>query len=221
VDFLLKKKFENIIIIDNLSTYPPLLEYYKSLQGVAIEYMDKNYGHMVFFEKEELLHKYGKGFFVVTDADIMPNDKLPDNFLKQMLLILLKEFSSVNKVGFALDIENIPDYYIKKDNVIKWETKFWQRKYLNSSTEAYISSIDTTFALYMPNFFQKYREVDFFSGIRLAGNYLAKHGGWYIDYDNLSEEQKYYQKTATNSSSWNLDDNFNFNKNIKTHYNTN
>lgn len=51
VNFAISRGFKKIIIIDNVSTYPPLLEYYKEIRSkVTIERMDKNYGHMVFFE---------------------------------------------------------------------------------------------------------------------------------------------------------------------------
>lgn len=49
VDFLLIRNFKNIIIIDNKSDYPPLLDYYREINNkVTIELMDNNYGHKVF-----------------------------------------------------------------------------------------------------------------------------------------------------------------------------
>lgn len=219
VDFLILRKFKNIIIIDNASTYPPLLEYYKDLpKNVNVELLDQNYGHMVFNKNKMLQVKYGQGFYVLTDADIVPNNSLPENFLKRLLLILLKEFSSVNKVGFALDIENIPDYYIKKSNVIKFEKQFWTNRY-DCNLEAYRNYIDTTFAVYKPLFFQEFKKREFCDGIRIAGNYTAFHGGWDIDYQNMTDEQKYYQKTAGRSSSWKLNEDGEFNEFVKEEYN--
>lgn len=201
INFLQQRKFENIIIIDNNSTYPKLLEYYKSLKNIKIEIMDKNYGHMVFFKNKKLQEKYGKGFYVLTDADIVPNENLPENFLKIMLKILIKEFNNINKVGFSLDIENIPDYYILKDNVIRWEKKFWEKKYKEKPL-SYRAYIDTTFAIYKPNYPAEFNNQEFLKGIRIAGDFTALHGGWYVDMNNLTEEQKYYQETSSNSSSW-------------------
>lgn len=40
----------------------------------------------------------------------------------------------------------------------------------------------------------------------MAGCFLAKHGGWYVDPNNLSNEEKYYIETATKSSSWEIDE---------------
>lgn len=201
VNFLLKRKFENIIIIDNLSTYPPLLQYYQTLKGVTVEYMDKNYGHMVFFENDDLQKKYGKGFYVVTDADIVPNENLPLDFMNSLLKILIKEFTTITKVGFALKTDDIPPTYTFRDQVINWERKFWISKY-NHSLESYYAKLDTTFALYKPYYPQWLNAVEFLSGIRIAGDFTASHGGWYSDPLNLTDEQKFYQQTSTSASSW-------------------
>jgi nucleoside-diphosphate-sugar epimerase len=51
----------------------------------------------------------------------------------------------------------------------------------------YISEIDTTFALYRPeNLFNK--RSNFFKAIRTKVPYIARHGGWYIDSQNLNAE---------------------------------
>jgi len=202
VNFLLERNIQNIVIIDNNSTYEPLLQYYQQLPpSIIVERMNENYGHMVFFEKEELLHKYGKGFFVVTDADIIPNDKLPQNFMKVLLDILRNEVANVNKVGFALKIDDIPDHYFFKKKVIKWEEQFWNNKF-NHRYESYYAKIDTTFALYKPGYPKLFNHIHFLEGIRVAGNFTAKHGGWYLNEEKLTDEQIFYRKTATDSSSW-------------------
>lgn len=201
VDFFLKRKFENIIIIDNLSTYPPLLEYYKTLKGVNVEYMDDNYGHMVFFENKELQEKYGQGFYVLTDADIVPNENLPEDFMKRMVEVIIAEFNHITKVGFALMTEDIPNTYPFKMQVINWEKKFWEISY-PKSTESYCAKIDTTFAIYKPRYPEMFNDIEFLKGIRIAGDFTARHGGWYLDPLNLTDEQKYYQKTSSSASSW-------------------
>ena len=201
VNFLVKRKFENIIIIDNLSTYPPLLEYYKTLKGVKVEYMDDNYGHKIFFENKELQEKYAKGFYVVTDADIVPNEDLPVDFMNTLLKILVKEFYKVTKAGFALKTDDIPLTYTFRDQVLDWESKFWVSKY-HHSLECYYAKLDTTFALYKPKYPRWLNGIDFLRGIRIAGDFTATHGGWYIDPNNLTEEQKFYQQTSSSASSW-------------------
>jgi len=204
----LNRGFKNVIILDNASTYQPLLEYYQTIKhSVEIVYLNKNWGHMVFFENKEIYNKYSKGFFVISDSDIIPNDNLPDNFLSMMIDVLLDKYDSITKVGWALDIKSIPDTYSNKEKVINWEKRFWKTKIdISIREEAYLAEIDTTFALYKPNYnLQDYSPWDFFKAIRIGGNYTAKHGGWYINSSNLSEEQKFYFENANSSSSWRLD----------------
>lgn len=201
VNFAIERGFENIIIIDNLSTYPPLLDYYKTIEKkVTIERMDKNYGYLVFFSNQWLIEKYGNNFFILTDADIEPNPNLPKNFMRRMIWILIKYSQNILKVGFALRIDDIPDTFAQRERAILWEKKFWENKI---EDDLYLSPIDTTFALYKPNtkgFLTQFS--NFYLAIRIAGNYTAKHGGWYMDYNNMTEEEQFYVNSVNKSSSW-------------------
>ncbi|WP_088162999.1 glycosyltransferase family A protein [Sphingobacterium sp. G1-14] len=206
VSFLLKRGFKNIIIIDNKSTYAPLLEYYNEIRGtVTVEMMSDNLGHMVFFENKQLQEKYGQGYYCITDADIRPNDNLPDNFLDTLIRTLDRYQFSVLKTGFALDLESIPEYYPFREKVIKWEQQFWEHQL---DTNIYKAGIDTTFALYKPkypiNF--KVKPIRFYEGIRIAGDFTSKHMGWYLNPKNLTEEQLFYMRTSSSSSSWKFDE---------------
>lgn len=207
IDFLIDRGFENIVIIDNHSTYSPLLEYYKKIDSkVTIEYMNVNLGHMVFFESEYLQRKYAKGYYVVTDADIIPNEKLPINFMSIMINYLDKYYRAINKVGFALKIDDIPNHFPLKEKVLNWERRHWK---LELSKDVYKAETDTTFALYKPMYPRLFGNIIFLKGIRLAGVFTCRHGGWYKNPHNLSDEDKFYQQTASSSSSWNFDENNN------------
>ncbi len=204
ISFLQSRNFSNIIIIDNKSDYLPLKEYYKSIENeVTIEYMEENFGHLVFFKNKILQKKYGKGYYVITDPDIVPNEKLPENFMQEMIFTLDKNFNKITKVGFALDIETIPDYFPLKDKVLRWENNFWQRKFEKNK---FFAEIDTTFALYKPFYPNLFNNLDYFDGIRIAGDFTSKHGGWYIDPKKYSEENLHYIKSVNQSSSWKLNE---------------
>ena len=202
---LLSLGYQNIIVIDNKSTYPPLLEYYRSMKDkIKVEYMEENFGHEVFFKSPRLQEKYAKGYYALTDPDIVLNDQLPKDFMARLLKLLDSHYRKINKVGFALDIEDIPDYFPLKTKVVKWEKQFWEHPLSKDTYKAYI---DTTFALYRPAFLQEAFPTSFYEGIRVAGNYTAKHMGWYMDLNNLTEEQIYYQRTSNSSASWKLSKN--------------
>lgn len=205
IDFLRARNFEKIVIVDNMSTYPLLLDYYKILPpNVNLERMNDNYGHMVFFENTELQEKYGKGFYVVTDADIVPNENLPEDFMKQMILHLKNNWEELTKVGFALKIDDIPQTNKARKKVIAWEKRFWTEEILK---DVYQAGIDTTFAVYKSGYRYTGTHLSFLRAHRFGGNFSATHGGWYVDQDNLTEEQKYYQKYANSSASWKSNEN--------------
>lgn len=201
ISFLVERKHKNIIIIDNKSTYPPLLEYYEQIKDkVTIELINRNDGHLTFWLNENLFDKYGKGYYIVTDSDIIPNNKLPNDYIHQMINILWDN-GQVTKVGFALRIDDIPDTYNQKQYVLDWEKQFWENQI---GENLYKARLDTTFALYTPQY--RYFYDTFYNAIRIGGNFTAQHGGWYIDNQNPSEEEKYYIRTASSSSSWNADE---------------
>lgn len=204
VNFLEIRGFQKIIIIDNLSTYPPLIEYYEEIgKRITIERMPMNDGHMVFFENKDLLQRYGRGFYFLTDADIVPNNHLPKDFPIRMVNYLKKYFKVANKVGFALDISDIPDAYPAKEKVLNWEKKYWKKEL---EPNVFRANVDTTFALYKPGYPEKYNFLEFISGVRIAGDFTAKHGGWYSNPDDLSEEEIYYAKQQNLSSTWKLNE---------------
>lgn len=197
IQFLLERDFKNIVILDNKSDYEPLLNYYESIKDqVSIEYLQENAGHRVFWKSKELKNKYGSGYYVITDADIVPSKECPEDFLEKMMQALNND-RSLTKVGFSLITDDIPESNPNKNKILKWEHKFWEQNYRNIGFKA---DIDTTFALYRP-----VSELDmdvFYSAVRLDRPYSAIHGGWYIDLKNLTDEQKYYMETATSASSW-------------------
>jgi hypothetical protein len=199
IDFLRKCKYTNIIVIDNNSTYEPLLDYFDTIESsVTLYRLKENYGHLVFWKNMELYKKYSKGYYVVTDPDIVPVENCPEDFVLHFKRILDKNLH-VTKVGFSLKMDDIPDSNPNKQKVIDWESQFW----LNKTDEGnFISPIDTTFALYRPNY--EHKHSTFYDAIRIKWPYQAIHGGWYLDIENLTEEQSFYFATCNDSSSWRI-----------------
>jgi glycosyltransferase involved in cell wall biosynthesis len=177
--------YSNLIILDNASTYPPLLDFYTTCPYRLIR-LQKNVGHLAIWQTEE-----GKEFlddyYVYTDPDVVPVGECPDNFLEYFLEILEK-YPSVAKVGFSLKLDDIPEFYQKKSEVTSWESQNFKQLIAEG---LYDASIDTTFALYRP-----YSGGDWKSkAIRTGFPYTARHLPWYVNEDKLSEEELYYRKT--------------------------
>ena len=201
IDFLKEHKYKNIVIIDNNSSYKPLLDYFDTIAStVTLHRLKENCGHLVFWNNKELFKKYSKGYYVVTDPDIVPVNECPEDFVLHFKRILDRNYQ-VTKVGFSLKIDDIPDSNPNKQKVIDWESQFWN----NQNKEGdYYASIDTTFALYRPK--SDYKNLSYFlRAIRTNQPYTAIHGGWYFDIKNLTDEQNNYLKIANESSSWNID----------------
>lgn len=201
INKLLDWDYRNIIIIDNNSTYQPLIQYFNEIkEDVTIFRLKKNYGHGVFWKKKEFMHLYGQTYYAITDPDVVPDDSCPEDFMEYFRTTLEKN-PDVTKVGFSLKLDDIPHSNPHRSKILNWENKFWQNMDENAN---YKADIDTTFALYRPksSFGNK---NEFLKAIRTKPPYRASHGGWYIDVNSLTEEQKNYMETANDSSSWRID----------------
>jgi len=188
--------YKNIKIIDNLSTYQPLLDFYQQ-SGLEVLYMDQNYGHEVFV-KSGLYSKFGNDYYAVTDCDVVPTEDCPDNFMERFYELLQKHRTAfgkfIYKVGFGLKLNDLPDHFKHKSDVIGWESGFWKQVVEDNVFQA---PIDTTFALYRPGIPMVWAE-----SLRTGEPYLARHTGWYLDLDNLSEDEQYYKNTLETSTHW-------------------
>jgi hypothetical protein len=194
INFLKSRDYHNIYVLDNNSTFHPLLEFYETKQVKVIR-LKENIGHLAFWEEKKVSKKFTNGYYVLTDPDVVPIDDCPRDFLERFLQLLLNN-PDVTKVGFGLKIDDLPDYLRVKKQVEEWEEKFWENEI---EPNVYKADIDTTFALYRPHY---YVFQNFYAAIRTGGKYIARHLAWYIDDDNLSEEERFFRNTAHDSSSW-------------------
>jgi hypothetical protein len=183
----------SVIIVDNNSTFPPLIKYFASLpSGVVLHRMFDNLGPYSAFLPEvfDSLPEY----FALTDADLLWNSRLPhDAFFK---LASATKFFGVPKVGFSLEIPPADDVVSQK--IAPWEMRFWVTNLEPPpfiSEPAYSANIDTTFALYNKPLVMSLCTSTFhmqFMGkkicnnmdpaVRIGGLYTARHLPWYRSY---------------------------------------
>ena len=173
----------NIFIIDNASTYPPLLEYYQTLHYPVI-YTNSNYGHRVFWECP-LLEEYRHNFYILTDPDVIPIESCPLDFIEKFFEIL-KRYPYINKVGFSLKIDDLPEGRANQIN----EERMWMIP--EKHGDGFCASIDTTFALYVPDSIARSRL--FSDAIRTNAPYQARHLPWYKQTEDLTDEDMYYSE---------------------------
>lgn len=193
VDWFEKAGCEDIFLIDNDSTYPPLLEYYKQTPH-KVFYLQNNLGHTALWDAD-LLHQF-EGFYVYTDPDVIPTEDCPTDVL-QVLAEILKKYPTLSKAGLGLKIDDLPDHYRFKENVLRWEKQFWQ---IEVEPGLFSAPVDTTFAL------NRVRYYTIGNSVRTNSPYLVRHADWYIDSDNLTEEERYYRAHARPGiTHWNAD----------------
>lgn len=192
VEWLLAAGYQNLILLDNASTYQPLLVYYERVRSeqVRVVRLEENLGHTALWASGMLELLDVRTPYVYTDPDVLPTEDCPSHFLQEFVRIL-GAHPGIRKVGAALRYEDItfPD----KKRVQVSEASFYQ---IPLGDEAYVANVDTTFALY--------RNVRFYHrgpAIRLAGCYTFRHLPWYYDYDHLPEDEQYYLDHANASSS--------------------
>ena len=185
-----------IFIIDNDSTYQPLLDYLKKLEAeaeIAVVRLGGNFGHKALWDCNILTKLNINTEFVYTDPDIVPSPDCPKD-LVWMLRSILKEDPSIAKAGPGLRLDNIPDHFKHKQEVINWEQRYWLKP---AARGAFLASIDTTFALYRP---QSDHEL-MGKAVRLGWPYLVAHEGWFINHDSPSAEDKHYFSCAKAATS--------------------
>ena len=199
IEFFENHGFKNIHVIDNASSFPPLQEYLRASPH-EVHYMGVNYKHMVLFDSVKFKEQIDHNYFVLTDPDVIPIDECPPDFLLVFLEALLAE-PAKNKVGFSLKLDDLPDCYELKENVLKWEGRFYANSKESGGVTLYDAPIDTTFALYRPR--KEWRTSNFFSAFRVGAPYAARHLPWYRDLSQLTEEEVYYRSVDQGSSNWN------------------
>lgn len=203
VEWLEKYNFRNINIIDNNSSFTPLLQYLNGLK-YTVHYMKENYGHDVLWSSGKFDNIIKKSLYIVSDPDIAENKKLPPHFIKEFYRLLV-EHPNVVKVGFALEKDDLPE--TETNAIVKeWEKQFWEKR-LDDDLEIYNASIDTTFALYRPGKL-KVNTPLFFRAIRIAGDFTAKHLPWYATHDFTAEDHYYHTHSNSRSATWSKDEEY-------------
>lgn len=185
--------YNNIHIIDNASTYPPLLDYYDQINFPV--YKCQNLGAHALWKNSELWNKIKWGLYVYTDSDVVPMDSCPSNFVEQAVLYF-QRFPSIQKIGLSLEINDLPDSYAKKTDVLAWEGQYWQKKIDSFLFDA---AVDTTFAVYKP--FAK--GGWWIKSGRLDRPYTASHTPWYENSQSLTDEERFYRHSVIKGvSTW-------------------
>ena len=186
--------YTNINIIDNNSTYEPLLLYYQNECKYRVIKLNKNKGHLSLWKSWiylQLLNSY----YIYTDPDVVPCDDIPENFV-ETIINKMQSNNRIYKIGLSLRIDDLPDSNKNKDNVIEWESKWWKCK----TNGMYKAHVDTTFAIYAPWSWggsNEHRDM-----YRMDRPFSAHHLPWYENSNEMTEENSYYRNSLKTKTHW-------------------
>jgi len=171
----------NILIMDNASTDPNTRAYLDRSPHRVIR-NSTNQGPWINHTYNAEVFKILPQRYILTDADLELNKDLPVNFIDDMVKVM--DFTGRWMVGFALkrDDCDIP-------RIFGAEEHCWQTPIPHSDYELYSADIDTTFAL-------RDHSGAGPCGVRMAGNFTARHLPWYDEDGVMTVAEKYTLYTS-------------------------
>jgi len=187
------------------STFVPTLKYLKNLEHKRIKVYWKeklNNKRQFNVRIDEIVQDYFKSHpasnYVVTDPDITLDNT--DGDILRVYAYLLKILPEYYIVGPTLRIDDIPDHYPLKEEVVfrGWEAFYHSRKvntiqYKDKLVKYILVMIDTTFAMNRAGtHWRRHRRA-----ARVLPPYGARHLEWYLDPTDLTPDQEYYMKHAS------------------------
>lgn len=186
----------DVTVIDHGTTFPDAVAWLKALEraGVPVWYHGGGsprdlWGRPQFREAAEAEP------FVLTDPDVVPDENCPADW-PQHLLDLLARHPETPKVGLGLRIDDLPDHYPRKRQVIEWENQYWARQVEPGLWDA---GVDTTLAVNR----QLNGAGHSLTGMRTGPPYTAHHLAWYEDPENLPDDvAHYYRNLEAGISFW-------------------
>lgn len=179
-----------IIVIDNASTYPPLLDWYSQTDVRIIR--SSNGGAVGPWAKkivpigEDHIKRYGHPWYVTSDSDLdlsgVPLDVL------DVLIEGKRKYPWAVKVGLSLEYEDLPEGFLDRNFIVQWESGFWRNRLDDKFWKA---ALGHTFALYDAS--TPYDVAKTCSpAVRTDRPYTARHLPWYYTKENWDEEAEYY-----------------------------
>lgn len=184
-----------VILIDNGSTYQPLLDWYAACPykvhrlPAATEQAHKTPW------TSGIIGSVKDDRYIVTDHDLDLSG-LPNDFLDVLNEGL--ETNDVIKCGLSLRIDDLPKNALT-DKVVKYESGFWRHRTPNGF---YLAAVDTTLALYDARKTAVATDKEFFNAVRTPEPYTARHLPWYNTPETLTDEERFYLASIKNTGFW-------------------
>lgn len=192
LDCFERRGFKNIIILDNDSSYQPLLDFYRDCPHEVIR-LGQNIGYLALWQSG-VFSRFQRSFYLYTDSDLLIDPMCPDDFLERFVEAL-RRYPSLDKVGLGLRIDDLP-----VENVLQKEIQAHEQSLVRESVDKvyFAAPIDTTFALYRP----EARGGYWINAFRMATPYLLRHLPWYEVTGEVNVERDFYLRNARKKTHW-------------------
>ena len=179
------------ILIDNNSTYPPLLDWYKTC-SLPVHFLGKNHLAWAFFTTE-LYKLYDDRYFIISDSD-MDISKVPDDFVDVLFRGLENSGGRIWKCALGYELDDLPVNAVTQAAYsanIAQESNRNEQGYSRCATDLGIALYDRSRRGSNPT-----RESDWYDSLRAPRPYYCRHLDWYMTPETLRDEDRYYLKEA-------------------------
>ena len=213
----IKTPFE-IVILDQGTTYPVTVEYLRWMEVAGVKVYRwlenpndgkkrnvKRNEQSVADNIEDYFKTHPASNYVVTDPDIMLDNV--DGDILDVYTYLLREVPHIDVVGTMLRIDDIPDYFPLKAQLLSGKKglhknlntrKVYTADFNGQKVQYIRAPIDTTFAMNRAGI--RWKRLQ--SGIRTLPPYGARHLDWYVNPKAMPPDQQYYMNCASANAHW-------------------
>jgi len=191
VEFGLRQSLTlKIIIADMQSTYPPLVEYLRTISSEQIQVLRlPNLGPRGLWINSQFTNVVENSGFFLTDGDL--DYSMTDSICCEELISYSKKYPGMRKIGSALRIDDLDASIEKQRNVQLSESDNWN-SLRKLSARAYFAPADTQLAYY-----PKYTENFYFwPSLRISGTCEVRHSPWYENPEARTPEEIFYMDNA-------------------------
>ncbi len=171
----------DVTVVDHGSTFAPAVDWLSDLE-IPVWYHGGGNPRELWNHPDFRAAVAGERY-VVTDPDVVPDDGCPTDWPQHLSALL--DVHGQPKIGLGLRIDDIPDHYPRKRQVLDWEGQYWQREIVPG---LYDAGTDTTLAVCQPLGGGGHT----IGGARTGPPYVANHLAWYENPEALPEDVAYY-----------------------------
>jgi hypothetical protein len=195
-----------IVVHDNVSTYQPLITFLEG-SSLRVYWNKRNELDDVALSVERYFAETGNTapYYAVTDPDVEFEVGITPADAMQFYTHLLDTHSNVNAVGPELRVDDIPDHYPLKQDLLQKhalghaDDKFFQVGWRGLwVVKCAFRPLDTTFGVYRRGF--KFHRLN--DAILCHGLFSARHLDWYIDPNNMAPDDLLYMQQTTRWGHW-------------------